>query len=182
MCSRCLISITQAIELLIEQQASEALAEHRRGEESKAAPRASPSDLPVTDQPSGTSPTAATLPADGTAGTVDANTTADHIAATALVSSLTEQQDGSGSGVLPSEDAVSPTEAVPAAGDSQAGKGGKKAAPDRRKTRHQPPRHRTCVCGSGKKFKQCCGSVQGRAAAVAAAAKPPDRQLAQLLI
>lgn len=54
-------------------------------------------------------------------------------------------------------------------------------AANRRKTRHQPPRNRNCVCGSGRKFKICCGSIQGRAIAIAASVAP-DRQLAQLLI
>lgn len=55
------------------------------------------------------------------------------------------------------------------------------AAASRRKTRHQPPRNRNCVCGSGRKFKACCGSIQSRAVANAASVAP-DRQLAQLLI
>lgn len=50
-----------------------------------------------------------------------------------------------------------------------------------RKTRHLPPRNRNCVCGSNRKFKVCCGSVQGRANANAAALAP-ERQLAQLLL
>ena len=169
---------SQAIELLIEQQAADVAAEAHPLAAAPSPAVGSPPGPVSAAEPGGQPPSAPTPePAARTAAA--AGRPLCEAALTPCGVSPAAPPDTGDGAVSPMEGAVSPTEDPAAA--AAAGKTAK-VTPNRRKTRHQPPRHRTCVCGSGKKFKQCCGSVQGRAAAVAAAAKPPDRQLAQLLI
>lgn len=154
--------IVQAIELIVERMAAELEAEEVSEPVEATADRQPDSYQPVDPaaQPH--------EPPDNSAGPLASDTQTDEASI--------EPESGVGEGEAGEEKG-----SAEADGPCKiAAKGGKTAGKDR-----APPRNRPCSCGSGRKYKNCCGAAKAAAARRAAARSEavksdPDRVTVQM--